>query len=115
MLSQGVPMLGEGDELGRPQRGNNNAYNQDNEISWVDWENTDEDLLEFTKRLIDMRRRHRVFRRRRWFQGRPIHGSDVKDVGWFRPDGSPMAGEDWRVGFAEPPGWVRNADEWAST
>ncbi|HYU41959.1 MAG TPA: glycogen debranching protein GlgX [Vicinamibacteria bacterium] len=115
MLSQGVPMLVAGDELGRTQRGNNNAYNQDNEISWVDWENTDEDLLEFTKRLIDMRRRHRVFRRRRWFQGRPIHGSDVKDVGWFRPDGSPMDDEDWRVGFAKSLGVFLNGEQMDST
>jgi isoamylase len=115
MLSQGVPMLVAGDELGRTQRGNNNAYNQDNEISWVDWENTDEDLLEFTKRLIDMRRRHRVFRRRRWFQGRPIHGSDVKDVGWFRPDGSPMDDEDWRVGFAKSLGVFLNGEQLDST
>jgi len=115
MLSQGVPMLVAGDELGRTQRGNNNAYNQDNEISWVDWENIDEDLLEFTKRLIDMRRRHRVFRRRRWFQGRPIHGSDVKDVGWFRPDGSPMDDEDWRVGFAKSLGVFLNGEQMDST
>jgi glycogen operon protein len=115
MLSQGVPMLVAGDELGRTQRGNNNAYNQDNEISWVDWENTDEDLLEFTKRLIDMRRRHRVFRRRRWFQGRPIHGSDVKDIGWFRPDGSPMDDEDWRVGFAKSLGVFLNGEQMDST
>ena len=115
MLSQGVPMLVAGDELGRTQLGNNNAFNQDNEISWVDWENTDEDLLEFTKRLIDMRRRHRVFRRRRWFQGRPIHGSDVKDVGWFRPDGSPMDDEDWRVGFAKSLGVFLNGEQMDST
>jgi isoamylase len=100
LLSQGVPMLLAGDEIGRTQRGNNNAYGQDNDISWLDWENADEDLLEFTRRLIEMRRRHPVFRRRRWFQGRPIHGSGVTDVGWFRPDGSPMDDEDWRVGFA---------------
>src|SRR6266851_2729630 len=115
MLSQGVPMLVAGDELGRTQLGNNNAFNQDNEISWVDWANTDEDLLEFTKRLIDMRRRHRVFRRRRWFQGRPIHGSDVKDVGWFRPDGSPMDDEDWRVGFAKSLGVFLNGEQMDST
>src|SRR5439155_811992 len=70
---------------------------------------------EFTKRLIDMRRRHRVFRRRRWFQGRPIHGSDVKDVGWFRPDGSPMDDEDWRVGFAKSLGVFLNGEQLDST
>jgi glycogen operon protein len=115
MLSQGVPMLVAGDELGRTQRGNNNAYNQDNDISWVDWENTDEDLLEFTKRLIDMRRRHRVFRRRRWFQGRPIHGSGVTDIGWFRPDGSPMDDEDWRAGHAKSLGVFLNGEQMDST
>jgi isoamylase len=115
MLSQGVPMLVAGDELGRTQRGNNNPFNQDNEISWVDWEHTDEDLLEFTKRLIDMRRRHRVFRRRRWFQGRPIHGSDVTDIGWFRPDGSPMDDEDWSVGHAKSLGVFLNGEQLDST
>src|SRR5207237_664468 len=83
-----VPMLLAGDEFGRTQKGNNNAYCQDNEMAWLDWESADRDLLEYTRRLIDMRRRHRVFRRRRWFQGRPIHGSDVTDVGWFRPEDS---------------------------
>jgi isoamylase len=115
MLSQGVPMLVAGDELGRTQQGNNNPYNQDNEISWVDWENTDEDLLEFTKRLIDMRRRHRVFRRRRWFQGRPIHGSGVTDVGWFRPDGTEMDDEDWRAGHAKSLGVFLNGEQMDST
>ena len=115
MLSQGVPMLVAGDELGRTQGGNNNAYNQDNEISWVDWANTDEDLLEFTKRLIHMRRRHRVFRRRRWFQGRPIHGSDVTDIGWFRPDGSPMDDEDWRAGHVKSLGVFLNGEQMDST
>jgi glycogen operon protein len=110
MLSQGVPMLLAGDELGRTQQGNNNAYNQDNEISWVDWEKADEDLLEFTRRLIDMRRRHPVFRRRRWFQGRPIHGNDVTDIAWFRPDGSPMDDEDWRAGHARSLGVFLNGD-----
>ena len=110
MLSQGVPMLVAGDEIGRTQRGNNNAYNQDNEISWVDWENADEDLLEFTRRLIDMRRRHPVFRRQRWFQGGPIHGTGVTDIAWFRPDGSPMDDEDWRVGFARSLGVFLNGE-----
>jgi glycogen operon protein len=110
MLSQGVPMLLAGDELGRTQQGNNNAYNQDNELSWVDWEKADEDLLEFTRRLIDMRRRHPVFRRRRWFQGRPIHGSGVTDIGWFRPDASPMDDEDWRAGYAKSLGVFLNGE-----
>jgi glycogen operon protein len=115
MLSQGVPMLLAGDEIGRTQRGNNNAYNQDNEISWLDWKSADRELLEFTRRLIDIRRRHRVFRRRRWFQGRPIHGSGVTDIAWFRPDGSPMDEEDWRVGFAKSLGVFLNGERIDST
>ena len=84
-LSQGVPMLLGGDEIGRTQRGNNNAYCQDNEISWFDWEHADHDLLQFTRGLIRLRQRHPVFCRRRWFQGRPIHGTEVSDIGWFTP------------------------------
>jgi len=115
MLSQGVPLLLAGDEIGRRQEGNNNAYCQDNEISWVDWEHTDQDLLEFTRRLIEMRRRHPVFRRRRWFQGRPIHGNDITDVAWFRPDGSPMDDEDWRAGFAKSLAMFLNGERIDST
>jgi isoamylase len=115
LLSQGVPMLVAGDEMGRTQGGNNNAYNQDNEISWVDWEHADQDLIEFTRRLIDMRRRHPVFSRRRWFQGRPIHGSGVTDIGWFRPDGTPMDEEDWQTGFAKSLGVFLNGERIDST
>ncbi|HSH45220.1 MAG TPA: alpha-amylase family glycosyl hydrolase, partial [Longimicrobiales bacterium] len=93
MLSQGVPMLLGGDEIGRTQLGNNNPYCQDNEISWFDWKATDQELLDFTRRLIDFRRRHPVFRRRRWFQGQSIRGVD--DIAWFRADGQEMADEDW--------------------
>ena len=75
LLSQGVPMLLGGDEIGRTQQGNNNAYCQDNEISWYGWDRVDEDLLDFTKNLIALRRDHPVFRRRRWFSGRPIRGT----------------------------------------
>ena len=74
MLSQGVPMLVAGDEAGRTQQGNNNAYCQDNEISWLDWDHVDKDLRDFACRLIQFRRAHPVFRRRRWFQGQAIHG-----------------------------------------
>jgi isoamylase len=103
-LSQGVPMLLGGDEMGRTQGGNNNAYCQDNEVSWVDWdraalpENTA--LLEFTEQLGQLRRDHPVFRRRRFFQGRPIHGSDVDDIAWFKPDGQQMSEDDWAKGYA---------------
>jgi isoamylase len=101
MLSQGVPMLLGGDEIGRTQQGNNNGYCQDNEISWYDWANVDTDLLEFTRRLIRLRRDHPVFRRRRWFQGRPIHGVGVKDIGWFTPDGVQMSEKHWGEGLAK--------------
>jgi isoamylase len=107
-LSQGVPMLAGGDEIGRTQRGNNNAYCQDNEISWYDWESVDETLLQFTRRLIDFRHRHPVFCRRRWFQGRQIHGSEVGDIGWFTPSGAEMSDDDWRVGFAKSLGVFLN-------
>jgi len=97
ILSQGVPMLLAGDEMGRTQQGNNNAYCQDNEISWLNWKLTrpERDLLEFTRFLIDIIYRHPVLRRRRFFQGRTIRGSEVKDLAWFRPDGKEMSDEDW--------------------
>ncbi|MBK8979943.1 MAG: glycogen debranching protein GlgX [Planctomycetes bacterium] len=100
-LSQGVPMLCAGDELGRTQGGNNNAYCQDNEISWLDWEHVDADLLQFTRDLIDLRRRHPVFRRRGWFLGREIHGQAHPEIGWYTPDGAEMSEHDWTVGFAK--------------
>jgi len=93
LLSQGVTMLLGGDECGRTQRGNNNAYCQDNEISWYDWDDVDDDLLDYTRRLIALRREHPVLRRRRWFQGRSIRGS--MDLGWCRPDGAEMGDDDW--------------------
>jgi glycogen operon protein len=108
MLSQGVPMLLGGDELGRTQRGNNNAYCQDNEISWYDWSNASRDLLQFTQRLIRFRHRHPVFCRRRWFQGRPIHGSQVSDIGWFTTGGTDMSEDDWQAGFAKSLGVFLN-------
>ena len=101
LCSQGVPMLLGGDEIGRTQSGNNNAYCQDNEISWFDWEAVDEDLLAFTRRIVAFRRDHAAFRRRRWFQGRAIHGTEKGDVCWFRPDGMEMTQEDWDTGFAK--------------
>jgi isoamylase len=101
MLSQGVPMLVSGDEMGRTQKGNNNCYCQDNELSWLDWEHVDDDLLEFTRSLIRLRREHAIFRRRGWFDGRELRGGDVKDLAWFTPDGKEMSDEDWRVGYAK--------------
>ena len=99
-LSLGVPMLSAGDEIGRSQRGNNNAYCQDNELSWLDWQNADEDLLEFARQIIKFRKEHPVFRRRKWYQGRSIRGS-VDDIAWFRPDAKVMSDEDWGNGFAK--------------
>jgi glycogen operon protein len=98
-LSQGVPMLLGGDELGRSQRGNNNAYCQDNELSWYDWESADEGLVEFVRRLARLRREHPVFRRRGWFQGKPIRrargGAALPDIAWLTPDGDEMTDEHW--------------------
>jgi isoamylase len=96
-LSQGVPMLCGGDEWGRTQKGNSNAYCQDNEISWLNWERDEKQnaLLEFTKKLIRLRREHPVFRRPKFFQGRRIHGSDIKDVMWFNEGGNEMSDEEW--------------------
>jgi glycogen operon protein len=97
LLSQGVPMLLAGDEIGGTQNGNNNAYCQDNEISWLDW-NLDAEkqaLLRFVQRLIAVRRAHPVFRRRDFFQGRPLLGGEIKDIHWFQPDGVEMTSEAW--------------------
>ncbi len=97
LLSQGVPMLLAGDEIGRTQRGNNNAYCQDNEISWVDWTLDVEraSLLAFVRRVIRLRREHPSFRRRDFFQGRPLRGGGVKDILWLRPDGVEMSDHEW--------------------
>ncbi|HEV8472152.1 MAG TPA: glycogen debranching protein GlgX [Methylomirabilota bacterium] len=101
LLSQGVPMFCGGDEIGRTQQGNNNAYCQDNEISWVDWtpDAKRRDLLAFTRYAARLRRRHPVFRRRQFFFGRPLRGSEVKDLTWFRCDGGEMTQEDWTNAF----------------
>ena len=109
-LSQGVPMLLGGDEIGRSQQGNNNAYCQDNEISWYDWKNADENLLEFTRGLIQFYKKHPVFRRRKWFQGRPIHGAGISDIAWFTPEGVEMDEENWREGFAKSFGLILNGE-----
>ena len=113
MLSQGVPMLVSGDEMQRTQKGNNNAYCQDNEISWLDWnlQNEKADLLNFTRQLIYFRRKHPVFQRRKWFQGRPIHGRTISDLAWFNPDGSEMTEEQWQIGFSKAIGVFLNGEE----
>ncbi|MDQ1709400.1 MAG: isoamylase [Frankiaceae bacterium] len=111
-LSQGIPMLCAGDEFGRTQRGNNNAYSQDNEISWLNWDFAKENfsLLEFTEALSKLRRDHPVFRRRRWFQGRPLRGAGVSDIVWFTPAGQLMSDEDWDSGWAKSIGVFLNGD-----
>jgi isoamylase len=100
ILSVGVPMICGGDEFGRTQHGNNNAYCQDNEISWLDWEHVDDGLFAFASRVIAFRREHPVFQRRRWFYGRPLRGAEVSDIGWFKPDGGEMTDDDWQSAFA---------------
>jgi glycogen operon protein len=100
-LSQGIPMLLGGDEIGRTQQGNNNAYCQDNETSWFDWDRREEDLFDFTSKLIRFQHDHPVFRKKGWFLGQPIHGSGVDDIAWFTPGGEEMAEEHWGEGFSK--------------
>lgn len=99
-LSQGVPMLVAGDEFGRTQQGNNNAYCQDNAISWLDWEKMDISLLNYTKSLIAFRREHPSLCRRKWFQGMPIRGTGLEDIVWFLPDATEMDDSHWQNDFA---------------
>jgi glycogen operon protein len=107
-LSQGVPMLLAADEMSRTQKGNNNAYCQDNEISWVDWKHADQELIDFTRELIVLRRSHPSFTRKRWFQGQPIKGVGVEDIAWFLPEGTEMTDEDWNTSFAKSLGLYLN-------
>jgi glycogen operon protein len=101
LLSQGVPMISHGDEAGRTQQGNNNAYCQDNELTWIDWELDDDrrTLLSFAQKLVHFRLSQPVLRRRRYFQGRNIRGGDVKDVAWLTPDGHEMDDAAWNAPF----------------
>jgi glycogen operon protein len=108
LLSQGVPMVCGGDEIGRTQQGNNNAYCQDNDVSWYDWEHADQRLLHLTRRIIALRQKHPVLCRRRWFQGRAIRGSQVSDIGWFTPAGTEMSDQDWQAGYAKSLGVFLN-------
>jgi len=114
LLSQGVPMLAHGDELGRTQQGNNNVYCQDNELSWVDWDldETREALLEYTRTVVALRRDHPVFRRRRFFAGAPERGgeSDLRDIAWLDPSGSHMSDEQWQEAFARSVAVFLNGD-----
>ena len=102
LLSEGVPLLLGGDEFARSQGGNNNAYCQDNELTWFDWSAIEEnaDLVEFTARLCRLRDRHPVFRRRQFFHGAPAHESERDDLDWYRPDGMSMTPDDWNASFA---------------
>jgi isoamylase len=101
MASQGVPMICGGDEISRTQRGNNNAYCQDNEVSWFHWNLTaaQKDLLEFTRYMIRLRKEQPMLRRRKFFQGRSIRGAEVKDISWFEPTGQEMSDEAWHAHF----------------
>jgi isoamylase len=111
-LSQGVPMLTGGDEWGRSQKGNNNAYCQDNEISWFDWTRDEKQnqFLEFTRRLIWFRKAHPVFRRSKFFHGRRIRASEIRDVMWFNPGGSEMSEEEWASPFVRCIGMLLSGD-----
>ncbi len=109
-LSQGYPHVAGRRRDGAHARRNNNAYCQDDEISWFDWESADEFLIDFTARLIAFRRQHPVFRRRGWFLGQAIRGEGVRDLGWFRPDGELMGDEDWQQGLARSLGVFLNGD-----
>jgi isoamylase len=103
LLSQGVPMICSGDELSHTQKGNNNAYCQDNEITWMNWKLDDRQkaFLEFVQMLVRVREENPVFRRRRFFQGRAIRGTDLKDLNWFSPSGNEMSDSDWNAGFVK--------------
>lgn len=102
MLSQGTPMIAHGDEFGRTQQGNNNVYCQDSELSWMDWSLVDKnaELLAFARKVTALRKRHPVFRRRRFFDGKPIRtGDEVRDIAWLTPDGQEMTPDDWNKSF----------------
>ena len=108
LLSQGVPMLRAGDESGHTQHGNNNAYSQDNEISWINWAGADRELIDFTAELIKFRKNHPVFSRQHWFKGRPIRKRGLSDIAWFLPDGTEMLEDHWKEGYAKSLGVYLN-------
>jgi isoamylase len=112
LFSQGVPIICGGDEIGRTQRGNNNAYCQDNELSWYDWDldASRRALLDFTRRVIAFRRQHPNLRRHKFFQGRPLRGSQAKDIVWLRPDGQEMTDEEWSAGWQRTLGMRLDGD-----
>jgi glycogen operon protein len=111
-------MICHGDELGRTQRGNNNGYCQDNEITWIDWSSVDVDLLAFTRRVAELRERHPIFRRRRFFDGLLVGRRGphrLPDIAWFRPDGSEMTEQDWSSGFGRSIGVFLNGEGMTDT
>ena len=101
LLSAGVPMILAGDEIGHTQQGNNNTYCQDNDITWLNWQLTDEQqqFLDFVRTVIEIRHTHPVFQRRKFFQGRQVDGNDVSDISWFQPSGEEMSDEAWKAGL----------------
>ena len=109
-LSQGMPMLLAGDEAGRTQKGNNTAYCQDNEFSWLDWDNRDDELIGFVSGLIHFKLNHPVFCRVKWFRSEPVKGKDIKDIEWFLPDGNPMSREHWKTSYAKSLGVFLSGD-----
>jgi isoamylase len=113
LLSQGVPMLFAGDEFGQTQHGNNNAYCQDSPLAWLNWNLSEEQraLLYLVREIIRLRKTQPVFRRRHFFQGRPIHGAEIKDLYWLKPDGTEMSDSDWASGFARCLGMVLPGDQ----
>jgi isoamylase len=113
LFSQGVPMLLAGDEFGQTQHGNNNAYCQDSPLAWLDWNLSPEQraLLDFVREVMRLRKTQPVFRRRNFFQGRPIHGAEIKDLYWLKPDGAEMSDRDWASGFARCLGMVLLGDQ----
>ncbi|MEO5898815.1 MAG: glycogen debranching protein GlgX [Ilumatobacteraceae bacterium] len=113
LLSQGVPMILHGDELGRTQNGNNNTYAQDSDIAWINWDHIDGPLIEFTAAIIRLRREHPTFRRARFFNGRPVRrseGDPVPDIVWLAPDGQSMTPEHWDSGFGRTIGMFLNGE-----
>jgi isoamylase len=113
LLSQGVPMLLHGDEMGRSQQGNNNGYCQDSELTWINWESIDQPLVEFTSAVNALRAKHPTFRRSRFFDGRPVlrgEGERLPDIVWLDPEGENMKPEAWEAGFGRSVGVFLNGD-----
>jgi isoamylase len=112
LLSQGVPMIVHGDELGRTQLGNNNVYAQDSPLAWVDWQRAVEyfPLIEFVGAVSKLRAEHPVFRRRRFLRGRPVAGQEAADLAWFTPGGEQMSDDDWEAGYAKSVAVFYNGD-----